>query len=119
MPMKVLNLRSTYSLLLPVAVLIGTASWAANPDAANGRVQVTVTVSGAGKQNPPRLRSHDVMVFQDNQRRPVLDLTPVSTSAQGSDLAILIDGSLASQVALQFNDLRAFIGGLPVSTRIG
>ena len=111
--MKVSNLRSIYSLLLPVAVFIGTGSWAANPDTANGRVQVTVTVSGTGKQNPPRLRSHDVMVFEDNQRRPVLDLTPVSTSAQGSDLAILIDGSLASHVALQFSDLRAFIDALP------
>jgi hypothetical protein len=117
--MKVFNLRSIYSLLLPVAVLIGTGSWAANPDGANSRVQVTVTVSGTGKQNPPRLRSHDVMVFEDNQRRPVLDLTPVSTSAQGSDLAILIDGSLASQVALQFDDVRAFIGNLPASTMVG
>jgi hypothetical protein len=106
-------------LSLLAAALLGTGVWAASPDTGTTPVQITVTVSANGQHNPPQLTRRDVAVYENNQRRPVLDLTPLGSSAKGSDLAILIDGSLRSTVALQFNDIRNFIDSLPASTAVG
>lgn len=110
---------SVVAMAVITGVLSGPALQAATPDTGSNPVRVTVTVSSRNHQMPPTLTARDVMVFANNQRRPVLDLEPLVGSAQGSDLAILIDGSLGSAVTLQFPDLRSFIGSLPASTQVG
>jgi VWFA-related protein len=92
---------------------------AAAPPTTTGPVQVTVTVTETDHQPLPELTRQDVMVFQNNQRRPVLGLEPISASAKGLDLAILIDGSLGSAVSLQFPDIRSFIASLQPSAAVG
>src|SRR5438105_1603216 len=43
------------------------------------RVSVTVTAVGSHKGTPPALTTRDVIVFQDRERRPVLNWVPVES----------------------------------------
>lgn len=117
--MKTRNLFGIITTAWAAVMLLTLNGAAATPDVGNKPVQVTVTASGRGQEPPPVLTRRDVIVFQDNQWRPVLDLTPIGSSARGTDLAILIDGSLRSKIGLQFNDLKKFMQALPASTAIG
>ncbi|HEV2423909.1 MAG TPA: hypothetical protein VGZ29_03675 [Terriglobia bacterium] len=105
--------------LFPVLLLsvFAIPLMAAVPDTGTTPVRVTVSVSGPQPRTPVTAR--DLQVYQDSQRRPVIDWTPVAESPQGMDLAILIDDSLRSDVSLQFPDLRNFIQDLPASTQVG
>lgn len=100
-------------------MLVGVAALAAADHPDTARVRVTVSVSGENHQAPPELAPEDVLVYQDNQRRPVLDWKPVAGTDVGRDFAILIDSSLGSAVSLQFPDLRRFIRSLPASAQTG
>jgi hypothetical protein len=93
-------------------------SAAGPPDVGITPVNVTVTISGP-QQGRPSLTAQDLMVYQNNQRRPVLGVKPLSGVTQGTDLAILVDGSLSGELGLQFGDLKQFIRSLPSSTRVG
>ncbi len=101
-------------------LMVASPVWAGEPTAATtSPVQVTVTVTGTDHHPLPELTRHDLMVFENNERRPVVGLEPVITSGRGLDLAILIDGSLGSSVSLQFPDVRRFVASLPPSTSVG
>ena len=100
-------------LLFVFAVFGGAAA----PDTGTTAVRVTVTVSG--RRTGQHVTAHDVQVYQNSLRRPVIDWTPVADSPQGMDFAILIDDSLRSEVSLQFPDIRNFIEQLPASTQVG
>jgi hypothetical protein len=100
-------------------MLVGVVALTAAEGPNTARVRVTVSVSGENHQAPPELAPEDVLVYQDNQRRPVLDWKPVAGADMGRDFAILIDSSLGSAVSLQFPDLRKFIRSLPASAFIG
>jgi hypothetical protein len=117
--MKIKNVLGILAASASTIAVLCMGLWAASPDTGSSPIQVTVTVSSRGRQFAGPLSRRDVTVFENNQRRQVLDLTPVSSSASGTDLAILIDGSLRSQIALQFDDLRNFIDSLPPSTSVG
>lgn len=82
-------------------------------------VRVTVTVSGRDQSAPPALAKEDVMVRQDNERRPVVDWFAAQGEQAGLDLAILVDDSLDASLGSQFRDLHAFLRGLPATTRVG
>lgn len=112
-------MRKTSGYLIPLitGLFVAVSAGAALP-VASTPVQVTVTVSGIDGQ-APSLTSQDVMVFEDNARRPILDFKPVADNAPGRDLAILIDDSLTSNLSLQFPDLEAFVRSLPASTWVG
>jgi hypothetical protein len=104
--------------LVAVSLLLsGIGASAAAPDVGTAPVRVTVTLSGP--QAPVAVTAKDVQVYQSSQRRPVLDFTPVVDSPQGLDLAILIDDSARSDLALQYPDIRQFINSLPASTQVG
>lgn len=112
--MKSLKLLS----LLAVSLLVSAiCALAAAPDVTTTPVRVTVTLSG--KQTSTPVTAKDVQVYQNSQRRPVVDFTPVADSPQGMDLAILIDDSVRSDLALQYPDIRQFIESLPASTQVG
>jgi hypothetical protein len=117
--MKIKNVLGILAAAASTIVVLCMGLWAAGPDTGSSPVQITVTVSSRGRQFAAQLSRRDVTVFENKQRRPVLDLTPVGSSARGTDLAILVDGSLRSNIALQFNDLRNFIDSLPPSTSVG
>jgi len=112
--------QNTYTWVLAVA-LTALASSSLPARAAGPRTspnQVTVTVTVIPKQgNRADLTAQDVLVYQNQERRPVIDWKPAD-SASPLDLAILMDDSLASDVGVQWNDLRQFVRVLPASTRV-
>jgi hypothetical protein len=101
------------------AAPFASAALAAAPDTGSVPVQVTVTVSASHAQIAPSIAARDVLVYQNNQRRPVIDWTPLADSSKGLDLAVVIDDSVRREIALQFPDLRGFVQELPASTRVG
>jgi VWFA-related protein len=109
------NLKCTGALLLAalaIAAVMPLASKAAAADSA----AVTMTVTAVGKKDtqPPALTKNDVQLFQGKEKVQVADWKRGETLF----LAILIDESLESTVASQWNDLKAFIMAQPENTFI-
>jgi VWFA-related protein len=77
---------------------------------------VTMTVTAVGKKDatPPPLKKEDVQLFQGKERMQIADWSRGDTLF----LAILIDDSLETDVASQWEDLRAFINAQPPSTYV-
>jgi VWFA-related protein len=103
------------ALLVLAASIAGLGLMAAAPTPAAGEAG-TVTVTAVAKKNatPPPIGKEDVQVFQGKQRMQVADWT----RGESLFLAILIDDSLSSEIANQWNDLRAFINAQPLSAYI-
>src|SRR5713101_604138 len=112
-----------YLAILFAAIAAGVTSApgrAQGKDAAGADlVRVTVTVTSRDKSAPPALAKEDVMVRQDNERRPVIDWVPAQADRAGLDLALLIDDSLDVSLGSQLRDLTQFLRGLPATTRVG
>ena len=109
------NLKCTGALLLAslaIAAVMPLASKAAAADSA----AVTTTVTAVGKKDtqPPALTKDDVQLYQGKEKVQVADWKRGETLF----LAILIDDSLESTVASQWNDLKAFIMAQPQNTYI-
>jgi VWFA-related protein len=84
----------------------------ASPAATN---PVTMTVTAVGKkQATPVINKGDVSLFQGNEHTQIADLR----RGDSLYLAILIDDSLDPAVALQWNDLKAFVNAQPESTYV-
>jgi hypothetical protein len=74
---------------------------------------VTVTVTAVAKKGaPPPIKKDDAQVFEGKERVQVADWRNDGPLY----LAILIDDSLDTEVASQWNDLRAFIAEQPQNT---
>jgi len=81
--------------------------------------QVTVTVAGRHHSAAPvALTREDVLVYQANERRPVVDWRPAEANAAGLDLAMMVDDSSDDALSVQFSDLSHFLGSLPTTTRV-
>lgn len=87
--------------------------------ASNDLVPVTVTVEGS-KENPnPEVTAEDVVVYQEKDRRPVVEWAPAKGERAALEFAILIDDSLtATDIGLQLNDLTAFIRSMPSTAQV-
>src|SRR5579859_4125045 len=75
---------------------------------------VTITVTAVGKKSTPPIKKEDVQLFQGKERVQVADWR----HGENLYLAILIDDSLDSEAASQWNDLRAFIAEQPATTLV-
>ena len=101
-------------------LLAGLAASALTPMAAQSAPPepsaVTVTVTAAGKKDAPAsaVKKDDVQPYQGKERMQVADWRRGETLF----LAVLIDDSLRSSIANQWNDLRAFVMAQPPSTYI-
>jgi hypothetical protein len=89
------------------------------PESRADLIRVTVTVTSTDKNAPPALEKRDVLVRQENDRRPVVDWVAAQDDRAALDFAILIDDSLDSGVGNQFKDIRAFLRSLPATARVG
>jgi VWFA-related protein len=98
------NLKWEGTLLLAAVALAVTplASEAAATDAP--AVTMTVTAVGKKDKQPPPLTKDDVQLYQGKERIQVADWK----RGDALFLAVLIDDSLESTVANQWNDLKAF-----------
>jgi len=103
-----------------LAALRGGARAEAQPagSALGKDVKVVVTVLGHGENLPRALTPEDVFVYQNGERRPVIDWKPIEANETGLDLAILVDDSLDSSVGNQWGDLKNFMRQLPPTTRV-
>ena len=77
---------------------------------------VTMTVTAVGKKNapPPEIKRDDVQLYQNKERIQVAGWRRSETLFLG----ILIDESLDSTIASQWDDLRAFILAQPADTLV-
>ncbi len=109
------NLQSRGTLLL-AALAVAAAMPLASKAAATDPPAVTMTVTAVGKKDkqPPPLTKDDVQLYQGKERVQVADWKRSETLF----LAVLIDDSLETTVASQWNDLKAFFMAQPESTFI-
>jgi hypothetical protein len=79
-----------------------------------GAVTMTVTAVGKKDTNPPAVTKDDVQLYLNKER------TQIANWRRGEKLylAVLIDDSLDGNVAIQWNDLRAFFAAQPDTTYI-
>jgi VWFA-related protein len=109
------NLKCTVALLL-AALAMAAAMPLASKAAAAESAAVTTTVTAVGKKDtqPPALTKDDVQLYQGKEKVQVADWRRGETLF----LAILIDDSLETTVASQWNDLKAFLMAQPQNTYI-
>ena len=79
-----------------------------------GAVNMTVTAVGKKETSPPLVTRDDVQFYLNKERTQIADWK------HGGKLylAVLIDDSLESGIANQWNDLKAFLAGQPDTTYI-
>ena len=94
-----------------VVVLFGIFAATA---AGAGAVNMTVTAVGKKNTSPPLVTRDDVQFYLNKERTQIADWK------HGGKLylAVLIDDSLESDIANQWNDLKAFLAGQPDTTYI-
>lgn len=80
------------------------------------RVIITA-VASSGKEIPP-LGRQDVSVHVDKKPCPVADLTPLGSSSEKLQLAILIDQSSTTRLGQQLREISRFIDALPPDSSI-
>jgi hypothetical protein len=86
---------------------------------AAAQVSMVVTAETQHGTTTPQIDRGDVMVWQDNQRRQVLDWVPLRGGQAALQLYVLIDDALPASFSDQFGDLRQFIASQPATTEIG
>ena len=99
-----------FGALTLVAGLFATAALAAGTDTVN----LTVTAVGKKDTSPPLVTKDDVLFFLNKERSQVADWK----HGDKLFLAVLIDDSLASDIASQWGDLKAFFAAQPSTTYI-
>jgi VWFA-related protein len=90
--------------------LLAASAFAAGP----GAVTMTVTAVGKKDANPPAITKDDVQLYLNKERTQVANWT----RGEKLYLAVLIDDSLDSGVASQWNDLKAFFAAQSATTYI-
>ncbi len=103
-------------LVLMVGTLIFILGSFVTDTVAAGPETVTLTVTAVGKKDtsPPIVAKEDVQFFLNKERTQIADWK------HGGKLylAVLIDDSLNSGIANQWDDLKVFLSGLPTTTYI-
>jgi hypothetical protein len=102
------------SLFLLVSALLPMGLGAAQSNAAAGGVTMTVTAIGKKGKTPPAITRDDVQVYQGKEKLQVADWK----RGDALYLAILIDDSVDTSAATNWNDLKAFINAQPASTSV-
>src|ERR671922_2833047 len=103
-------------LLFAVGAFAFLSAFLAPDTSAAGAGNVTMTVTALGKKDaaPPEIKKEDVQLFLNKER------TQVANWQRGEKLylAVLIDDSLDTDVASQWNDLKEFFKAQPETTYI-
>jgi hypothetical protein len=111
--MKKIN---TVRIALIFGALTLVVGFLANSVVAAGAGTINLTVTAVGKKNtsPPLVTKEDVLLFLNKDRAQVADWK------HGGKLylAVLIDDSLDSGIASQWNDVKAFLAGQPDNTYV-
>jgi VWFA-related protein len=101
------------SSLLLLAALLATSTYGrAMAAPADGIATTTVTAVGKKNAVPPEIKRDDVQVYQGKERVQVADWK----RGEKLYLAVLIDDSLDSSIASQWNELKSFLSTQPDTT---
>jgi hypothetical protein len=104
-----------------VAVLLSNLAIAAPKTSTTGApTQMVVTVRSApGDNRPQGLEVGDLMVLRSNVPAPIVRLERLSGGLADMQLFLLLDdSSRSSSLAIQFPELRKFLGSLPNTTQV-
>jgi hypothetical protein len=96
------------------ACLFAFGSLAAIPARAAADAVTTTVTAVSKKGSPPPIKKEDVQLYQGKERMQIADWRRGETLL----LAILIDESIDSEAASQWNDLKSFINAQPQGTQI-
>lgn len=80
---------------------------------------MVVTVEARHGKDVPNVTQNDVMVYDGKERLRVDDWTPLQGDRSALELKLLIDDDAATDLGVQFGDLKKFITSLPLTTQIG
>jgi hypothetical protein len=107
--------RTAATLAAFLALVCSATLVAETPDAATaGKATITVTAIGKKNTPPPPVAKGDVQLTVNKERKQVAGWE----KGDSLTLAILIDDSLESDVANQWNELREFIMAQPPNTAV-
>lgn len=96
------------------AIVLVTGLLATGAVAETGAVTLTVTAVGKKDTNPPAITKDDVQLHLNKERTQIANWK----RSEKLYLAVLIDDSLDSGVASQWNDVKAFFNAQPDTTYI-
>ena len=89
-----------------------------NPPDTGVPVSVLVTVKPTHDASPAQLTPDNLLVSENKQRRPIMSVEPLRSSA-GVELWVLIDDGLTKDFGTQFAELKQFVMAQPATTQIG
>ncbi len=80
---------------------------------------LVVTAEGSHDKEAPPLTAADVMVYQKDQRRQVLDWTPLKGDRGALEFYLLIDDGAGSDFGTHLKELQQFIRSMPADAEVG
>ncbi len=118
--MKLITFKRAGVLTLALGAIAFTAAAAPQtPMAAGVPVRITVTaVSREKGQEPPELKKDDFLIYQNHQRRRVLDILRTSGQNDKLDLYIVVDEAIQTDVTLDYREISNFVHELPGTARV-
>jgi hypothetical protein len=114
---KTMNRIRAVALLLPI---MGWSVWALAQKTGTRLLPVSLNVSVETRHGGavPEILREDVRVLQGKNRLTVTDWVPLQREQGELQLFVLMDESLASDIGIQFEDLRHFMMNEPATTAI-
>lgn len=80
---------------------------------------MVVTAEGGHDKAAPPVTAADVMVYQKDQRRQVLDWTPLKGDRGALEFYLLIDDGAGTDFGTHLDELRKFVRSLPAEAEVG
>ncbi|HUJ41477.1 MAG TPA: hypothetical protein VLW54_13125 [Candidatus Acidoferrales bacterium] len=116
-----ISLKLAAGLPLALVTAFSAAAVAQQRPAAEGvPVRITVTAASRAKgQEPPALSKSDILIYENHDRRPVLEAVRQTGANNKLDLYIVVDDSVTSDVTLDYTDVKSFVRELPTAARVG
>lgn len=112
-------LGSALFLLAPSFFSALPASAQQAPAAETVPVTTFVSVLGPKYTPPPAISKDDVIVYQNKKKVNVTSWIPAQGDKSSLQLAVVVDDADSNDLAIQLNDIRAFINQQPPTTSVG
>jgi len=119
--MKLITVNRASVLTLALFSIASTAAAAPQAPATEGvPVRITVTaVSRERGQEPPELKKDDFLIYQNHQRRRVLDFVRQSGDNNKFDVYVVVDDAVQTDITLDYGEIGNFVHELPSTARVG
>jgi len=108
--------------LVAIATLSASVQWVAAQEGSPSTgpaVTLVVSVEARRGSSVPDIGRQDVMVYEGRDRDKVTAWLPLQGNHAGLELFVLLDDSSSFSLGSKLEDIRAFIGAQPATTKIG